>query len=168
MQLNKILLALGLAGALVGMAHAAPVSKSITLTAQINDAIFVSKPDGSTWYGTEALEPADYTQRKFSKTLPIRVWTKTANFNVSLSQPLKMSNGHYEMTGATVNFTHAGGETALEHGKPQKITQVVAGLNGFDEIHNLEISVNSPTQAAGDNTNGSYNGELVMLFETTP
>ncbi|WP_254614977.1 hypothetical protein [Burkholderia pyrrocinia] len=39
--------------ALFGMAHTAqadPVSKKITLTAQINDGIFVSRPAGSTWH----------------------------------------------------------------------------------------------------------------------
>ncbi|MBC9908008.1 MULTISPECIES: fimbrial assembly protein [Achromobacter] len=173
MKLNKILIALGLAGAFAGVAHAATpaektVTKSITLTAQINDAIFVSKPDGSTWYGTEELEPADYRQLTFSKTLPIRIFSKTAGINVKLSQPLKMSNGHLEMTNAQVILTHAAGDQVLAYDKPNKITQVVQGNGGFDEIHNLEISVDSPQQTNGQPTNGSYSGNLVMLFEPAP
>ncbi|RDS99995.1 fimbrial assembly protein, partial [Burkholderia contaminans] len=79
MKLSKLVLAMGVTTALFGMAHTAQadtVSKKVTLTAQINDGIFVSKPDGSTWYGTEELEANDYTQTKFSKTLPVRVYTK--------------------------------------------------------------------------------------------
>ncbi len=175
MKLNKILIAMGLAGAVAGMAHAATpaeisksVTKSITLTAQINDAIFVSKPDGSTWYGTEELEPADYRQLTFSKTLPIRIFSKAPGINVKLSQPLKMSNGHLEMTNAQVILTHAAGDQVLAYDKPNKITQAVQGNGGYDEIHNLEISVDSPQQANGQTTNGSYSGNLVMVFEPAP
>ncbi|WP_081062103.1 hypothetical protein [Burkholderia territorii] len=74
MKLSKLFLALGITGALFGIAHTAQagsVTKKITLTAQINDVMFVSKPDGSTSYTTEELEPAAYTQAAFSKTLPI-------------------------------------------------------------------------------------------------
>ena len=175
MKLNKILIALGLAGAFAGAAHAATpaeikksVTKSITLTAQINDAIFVSKPDGSTWYGTEELEPEDYKQEKFSKTLPIRVFTKNPDFSVKLAQPLKLSNGHLEMTDAQVLLTHAAGDAKLELGDAKKITQVVKTDTGYDEIHNLEISVTSPKNAGNQNTNGSYSGNLVMVFEPAP
>lgn len=171
MKLKNILIAMGLSGALIGMAHAAPsstniVSKKITLTAQINDAMFVSKADGTTWYETEELEPLDQTQKAFSKTLPIRVWTKNSEFNVSLAQPLKMSNGTYEMTNTTVSIFHAGGEGAVTFGKPLKVTQTVAGNGGYDEVHNLKISAKAPTKTeTGPSTDGSYSGDLVMLFE---
>lgn len=173
MKLNKILIVMGLAGAFAGTAHAATaaetsVTKTITLTAQINDAIFVSKPDGSTWYGTEELEPEDHTQQKFSKTLPIRIWSKNPGVKVKLSQPLKLSNGHLEMTNAQVILTQATGDETLEYGQPKTITQVVATNGGFDEIHNLEIKVNSPKQVGAQTTNGSYSGNLVMVFEPAP
>jgi hypothetical protein len=167
MKFSKIVLALGVTGALFGVAQtvqADSVSKKITLTAQINDGIFVSKPDGSTWYGTEELDAADYTQAKFSKTLPIRVWTKNADFNVSLASALKMSNGHYEMKNAKVKLTSQSGDRDITSGV-QKITQTVAGNGGFDEIHNLKIDVDAPTQAGTVSTNGSYSGDLVMVFE---
>ncbi|MDS1138919.1 CS1 type fimbrial major subunit [Pusillimonas sp. SM2304] len=170
MKFNKILIALGVAGALIGAAQAAPtpantVVKKITLTAQIHDAIFVSKPDGSTWYGTEELEADDYKQRKFSKTLPIRVWTKGTEFNISLAQPLMMSNGHKQMKNASVKLTHAGGEGDVVVGTALKVAQTqLGGDGGTDEIHHLKISVDAPDAAAGTD-NGSYSGDLVMLFE---
>ena len=39
------------------------VVKKITLTAQIGDSIFVSRPDGSGWYDHEELDATDRTQR---------------------------------------------------------------------------------------------------------
>ncbi|WP_454693515.1 CS1 type fimbrial major subunit [Achromobacter aegrifaciens] len=173
MKLNKILIAMGLAGAFAGMAHAAPVSKTITLTAQINDAIFVSKPDGSTWYGTEELEAKDYKQTEFSKTLPIRVWTKTATaVNVQLARPLQMSNGQYQMTDAKVSIGNSNGSDPVEvkFGSAGKVSQTTKTADGYDELHDLKISVKAPIKAANSNvsTNGSYNGDLVLLFEPIP
>ncbi|RQR66983.1 fimbrial assembly protein [Burkholderia sp. Bp9126] len=169
MKLSKLVLAMGVTTALFGMAHtvqADPLSKKITLTAQINDGIFVSKPDGSTWYGTEELAANDYTQTKFSKTLPVRVWSKSADFNISLSQPLKMSNGNYEMKNAAVTFGSAAGAKDVKYGATQKITQVVSGNGGFDEVHDLKIAVEAPAAVEGGaSTNGSYSGDLVMVFE---
>jgi len=168
MKLNKLVLALGVTTALFGIAHTAQadtVSKKITLTAQINDAIFVSKPDGSTWYSTEELNATDYTQSKFSKTLPVRVWTKNPDFNISLAQPLKMSNGNYEMKNAKVTIGSAAGAADVKFGATQKVTQVVSGNGGFDEIHNLNINVDAPTMVGTNSTNGSYSGDLVMVFE---
>lgn len=168
MKLSKLVLAMGVTTALFGMAHTAQadtVSKKITLTAQINDGIFVSKPDGSTWYGTEELNATDYTQAKFEKTLPIRVWSKNADFNVSLAQPLKMSSGAYEMKNAKVSLSGNSGDAEVKFGAVQKITQVTAGNGGFDEIHNLKIDVEAPTQIGTNSTNGSYSGDLVMVFE---
>ncbi|MDN7876702.1 CS1 type fimbrial major subunit [Burkholderia aenigmatica] len=147
-------------------AHADSVSKKITLTAQINDAIFVSKPDGSTWYSTEELDATDYTQSKFTKMVPIRIYSKNADFNVSLASALKMSNGHYEMKNAKVTLTSQKGESEVQFGKAEKITQTTQGNGGFDEVHNLTINVDAPTQVVGAaSTNGSYSGDLVMVFE---
>ncbi|WP_262390398.1 CS1 type fimbrial major subunit [Burkholderia arboris] len=166
--MKKVALTLGMTAVLFGMAHVAQadsVSKKITLTAQINDAIFVSKPDGSTWYSTEELDATDYTQAKFTKTLPVRVWSKNADFNVSLAQPLKMASAAYEMKNPQVTLSSQAGESKVEFGVVQKITQTVAGNGGFDEIHNLKIDVEAPTELNGISTNGSYSGDLVMVFE---
>ncbi|WP_175884051.1 CS1 type fimbrial major subunit [Burkholderia sp. BCC0044] len=170
MNLSKLVLALGASAALFGMAantaHADSVSKKVTLTAQINDGIFVSKPDGSTWYSTEELQATDYTQTKFEKTLPVRVWTKGADFNISLAQPLQMTSGTYQMKNAKVMLSSAAGDKEVKFGAVQKITQTATGNSGFDEVHNLKINVDAPTMAAGGaSTNGSYSGDLVMLFE---
>lgn len=170
MKISQLLLALGMGSALVGTAVAAPlpadtVSKKITLTAQINDAMFISKPDGSTWYGAEELDADDYKQKHFTKTLPIRIWTKNADFNASLAQPLKMSNGNYQMVDAKVSLGSAQGEKQLAFGTAQKITQVASTADGYDEVHDLKISVGAPTMVGTLSTNGSYSGDLVMLFE---
>ena len=167
MNFKVALIALGLAGALVGTVQAADntVSKKITLTAQINDGLFVSKADGSTWYGTEELVANDHTQASFSKTLPVRVWSTADDFNVTLAQPLKMSNGAYEMTNAAVSVD----EKALAFGTALTIEQTVAGVGGYDQVHELAINVDAPTKSeSGPSTNGSYSGDLVMLFEPTP
>ena len=163
MNFKVALIALGLSTAMVGMVQAADntVSKKITLTAQINDALFVSKPDGSTWYGTEELEAADYTQKKFAKTLPVRVWSTNDEFNVSLAQPLKLTNGNYEMTNAVVDL----GDQAVTYGATLSVTQTTAGVGGYDQVHNLAISVDAPTKVGSVSTNGSYSGDLVMIFE---
>ncbi|MDN7491524.1 fimbrial assembly protein [Burkholderia sp. AU31652] len=168
MKLSKLVLAMGVTTALFGMAHTAQaesVSKKITLTAQINDGIFVSKPDGSTWYSTEELQPTDYTQTKFSKSLPIRVFTKNSDFNISLAQPLKLSNGNYEMTSPVITLGSAAGEKEVKFGAVQPIKQTVAGNGGFDEIHNVNIKVDAPKMVGSNSTNGSYSGDLVMVFE---
>ncbi|KVD41209.1 fimbrial assembly protein [Burkholderia ubonensis] len=169
MKFRKLVLALGITGALFGVAHTAQadpsVSKKITVTAQINDAMFVSKPDGSSWYATEELAPSDYKQTKFSKTVPVRVWSKNAEFNVSLAQPLKLSNGKYEMKNAKVTMGSTAGDAEVKFGSVQKITQTTAGNGGFDEVHDVTIDVESPEQVGNLSTNGSYSGDLVLVFE---
>ncbi|MEB7861189.1 fimbrial protein [Raoultella ornithinolytica] len=165
MNLSKIILALCLGSTLVSIAHAAPVSKKIMLTAQINDAIFVSKPDGSTWYSTEELYADDYKQTHFSRTLPVRVYSTKADFNVSLAQPLQMLNGALMLQNPSVVF----GAADFTHGS-KKITQTTPGADAgtFDQTYELKIGVDGPTVATGESRNGSYSGELVMLFEPAP
>ncbi|KWH08465.1 fimbrial assembly protein [Burkholderia territorii] len=170
MKLCKLVVALGISGVLVGSAFAADpveteVTKKITLTAQINDGIFVSKPDGSSWYSSEELDAEDYKQMKFSKKLPIRLWSKNPDVNVSLAQPLKMSNGRYEMLNPKVTLTAEGGDAELKFGQVHKLTQTTQGNGGYDEIHNVVINVDAPTAGKQGATNGSYSGDLVMLFE---
>ncbi|KVN02993.1 fimbrial assembly protein [Burkholderia diffusa] len=169
MKISKLAIALGFSGLLVGSVCAATpetsVTKKITLTAQINDGVFVSKPDGSSWYSSEELDAEDYKQMKFSKRLPIRVWSKNAELNVSLAQPLKMSNGRYEMLNPKVTMTAQSGDTELEFGNVQKLTQTMQGNGGYDEVHDLVIDVEAPTAGKQGETNGSYSGDLVMLFE---
>ncbi|WP_414442801.1 fimbrial assembly protein [Burkholderia sp. 22PA0106] len=168
MKIEKMGVAVGVAMLFLGavnVAQADTIQKKITLTAQINDGIFVSKPDGSTWYSTEELEATDYTQAKFTKTLPVRVWSKNKDFNISLAQPLKLASGRYEMANPSVMLSSNAGDSEVKFGAQQKITQTTAGNGGFDEIHNLAINVDAPTQIGNTSTNGSYSGDLVMVFE---
>lgn len=172
MKLTNIALIMAAAFLTVGAANAATkpdnsVSKKITLTARINDGVFVSKPDGSTWYSTEELDADDYKQKHFSKVLPIRVWTKNPDFNVSLAQPLKMSSGNYEMLNPKVVLNTAQGDLDVVEAAPVKVTQTVATDDGFDAVYNLKIDVDAPPAAAvgKPSTNGSYSGDLVLFFE---
>ncbi|WP_456311380.1 hypothetical protein [Serratia proteamaculans] len=175
MKLSNISLALAVTLSFAGAAHAATksdgsVSKKIVLTAQINDGIFVSKPDGSSWYNTEELEASDYKQAHFSKTLPVRVWSKSADFNISLASELKMSSGKYEMLNPKVVIVTNQGDKDVNFGSTTKVTQVTAGEDGFDAVYDLKIDVDAPAKpkakaGSGESIDGSYSGELVMLFE---
>ncbi|HEE8951257.1 MULTISPECIES: hypothetical protein [Providencia] len=155
-----------LGGAVIANA-ADGVERKITLTAQISDGIYVTKPDGKTWYTTEELESVDHKQSAFAKTLDVRVWTKGEKFNVSMIQPLiiQRNDGAYRLKDTKVSF--GGPANILDYGKPPvSITQTLVGDGGFDDIYKLNIGATAPTStgAAGE-TNGAYSGDLVMLFE---
>jgi hypothetical protein len=168
--MKKIILATLLAGAFVSVANAADtVSKKITLTAQISDSLFVSKADGSTWYTAEELDAKDYTQKSFTKTLPVRVWSKADSFNVRLAQPLTMTNAGMAMVNTKASWAQASGTTDLTTATNLNVKQVTAGPAGtdFDGVYDLTITADAPANPA----NGAYSGDLVMLFEpgtTTP
>jgi hypothetical protein len=74
-----------------------------------------------------------------------------------------MSNGHVEMKNPVVSLTHSGGEGEVKFGSELKIAQMEEGEDGKDEIHNLKIKAEAP--ASGDFSDGSFSGDLVMLFE---
>lgn len=167
-KLYSAALALCMGSAVVGMAQAAggpPLQKKITLTADINDTIFVSKPDGVSWYTTEALD-SDYLQTHFNKTLKVLVYSTTEKFTVALAQPLVMnsSTSTYSMQNPVVklsgiDFTNASATVT------QKTTGPKAGT--YRDQYDLSIDVDAPTVATGDSPNGSYSGDLIMVFETT-
>lgn len=163
--MKKIILTALIAGIFASTAQAVPsnnVSKKITLTAQINDSLFVSKPDGSTWYTTEELDAEDYKQQKFSKTLPVRVWSKNDSFKVSLAQPLMMTNSGTAMENGMVTWNSAAGAKALTTAQAETVTQVSGdATNGYDNIYDLTINVDAPQTPI----NGTYTGDLVMVFE---
>lgn len=94
----------------------------------------------------------------------MRVWSTAEDFNVTLAQPLKMSSGAYEMVNAAVTVD----TKALNFGSALTIDQNVAGVGGYDQVHELAITVDAPTKVGAVSTNGSYSGDLVMLFEPTP
>ncbi|AHG21051.1 hypothetical protein Z042_16680 [Chania multitudinisentens RB-25] len=165
--MKKILLSVVAAAVMsTGMAHAATgVQKEITIVANINDAIFVSKPDGSTWYDKEELFPKDYTQTEFaSNDLPVRVYTTQNEVNVSLVQnPIIARNDGAQLADVGVSFA---GKPIVQ-GTALKITQTSIAPGGFDNTYTLKINAKAPTNA-GATTNGSYQGNLVMLFEPKP
>lgn len=172
MNLSKIAAVLSLSLLACASANAVnktdgSVSKKITLTAQISDSIYVSKPDGSSWYNTEELEADDNKQKHFSKMLPVRVWSKNKDFTVSLAQPLTLSSGHYEMQNPKVTLATPQGDLNVTYGSAQTVTQVASSEGGFDGVYNLSIDVDAPPEAVkgSPSTNGSYSGDLVMLFE---
>ncbi|WMT16662.1 CS1 type fimbrial major subunit [Serratia fonticola] len=162
--MKKILLSVVAAAILSsGVAHAADgVKKEITIVANINDAIFVSKPDGSTWYDKEELFAKDYTQTEFaSNDLPVRVYTTDNEVNVSLVQPLVVSRADgAQLSGISINFAGK----AVVQGTPLKVMQTTTAPGGYDNTYTLKINAKAPTNATGS-TNGAYQGDLVMLFE---
>lgn len=174
MNIGKWIVALGVSGALAGVAHAGTVSnqavvKTIRLTAHIGDSIYVSRPDSPAGYGVVELEAADRAQQSFRKTVPIRVWSTNPDFTVAVARPLMLSNGRLEMTHPTVMLTSAAGTSTITSGAVQTITQVKrgtgAGSDGYDEVHDLKISADAPPRSDAG-VNGSYRGDLVLLFET--
>jgi hypothetical protein len=161
--MKKILLSVVAAAILSsGVAHAEGVKKEITIVANINDAIFVSKPDGSTWYDKEELFAKDYTQTEFaSNDLPVRVYTTDSEVNVSLVQPLTVARADgAQLSNVAISFA---GKPVVQ-GTPLKVTQTTTAPGGYDNTYTLKINAKAPTNAAGT-TNGSYQGDLVMLFE---
>jgi hypothetical protein len=163
--MKKILLSVAAAAVLsTGMAQAADgVKKEITIVANINDAIFVSKPDGSTWYDKEELFAKDYTQTEFaSNDLPVRVYTTDDEVNVSLVQPLIVSrtDGGASLSNVTISFA---GKPVVQ-GSTLNVKQTTQMNGGYDNTYTLKINAQAPTNAVGT-TNGSYQGDLVMLFE---
>lgn len=171
MKFNQYILILGM-GLFIsaGVAHSGPnsqVPKTIHLTAQINDSLFVSKPDGSSWYDVEEVKPVDYKQQKFSKTLPIRVWSKNETFKVTLAKALKMSNGNYEMPNAKITIDTSAGAKELITGTAVPIKQTTKSATEYDQVYNLNVNLDAPTAVDSLSTNGSYSGDLVMLFEPT-
>jgi hypothetical protein len=162
--MKKIILSVVAAAILsTGMAHAADgVKKEITIVANINDAIFVSKPDGSTWYDKEELFAKDYTQTQFaSNDLPVRVYTTDTEVNVSLVQPLTVSRfDGAQLSGVAVSFAGK----PLTVGAQTNVIQTTTAPGGYDNTYTLKITADAPTNATGT-TNGSYQGDLVMMFE---
>jgi len=146
-----------------GMVHAADgVKKEITIVATINDAIFVSKPDGNTWYDKEELFAKDYTQTEFaSNDLPVRIYTTDTEVNVSLVQPLIITRADgAQLSAVTVNFA---GKPVVQ-GTPVKLTQTTTAPGGYNNTYTLKVNAKAPTNATGS-TNGQYQGDLVMMFE---
>lgn len=154
---------LSLAALSSGVTYAAEgVKKEITIIANINDAIFVSKPDGSTWYDKEELFAKDYHQTEFaSRDLPVRVWTTNDEVNVSLVQPLTVSRyDGAQLSDVAVTFA---GKKVIQ-GTPVNIKQTTTTVGGYDNTYTLKISAKAPAGSLSS-TNGSYQGDLVMLFE---
>lgn len=167
--MKKILLSVVAAAVLsTSMAHAATgINKKISIVATINDAIFVSKTDGSTWYDKEELFASDRYQTKFaSNDLPVRIYSTSSKVDVSLVQPLTVARADSaELSGVNVNL----GGKDLSTGTPAELTQSTPVTGGFDNTYTLKITANAPTNvAAGATKNGDYQGDLVMLFEPKP
>ncbi|MHA7848687.1 CS1 type fimbrial major subunit [Serratia sp. D1N4] len=169
--MNKFILSTIAAAVLsTSMAHAATgVQKEITIVANINDAIFVSKPDGSTWYDKEELFAKDYTQTSFaSKDLPVRVYTTDNEVNVSLVQnPVIARTDGAQLSNVAVSFA---GKPVVQ-GTPLKVMQTTVAPGGYDNTYTLQVTAGAPTNIGsgpGATTNGSYQGDLVMMFEPKP
>ncbi|KAG8154826.1 hypothetical protein [Burkholderia catarinensis] len=172
MKIGTHLAALVACSALTGLAHAGPTSpqavvKKITLIAHIGDSLFVSKPD-NTAYDVVELNATDGRQQTFATTLPIRVRTTNPDINVTLLQPLRLSNGRDDLASAKVVLTGRTGDSEIASGAARTVTLVQPGHDGFDgydETRNVKISARAPVASGAASTNGRYRGDLVLVFE---
>ncbi|OXI43610.1 fimbrial assembly protein [Burkholderia aenigmatica] len=170
MKIGKYLIAAGACIAFTGIAQAGPTSpqavvKTIRLTAHIGDSLFVSTPGDSAAYGVVELTATDGSPQTFGATLPIRVYTTNPDIRVALLQPLKLSNGRYGMTDAKVVLADKAGGADIAHDGARTLTLVKPGINGYDETRTLTISANAPATRGAAGVNGSYRGDLVLMFE---
>lgn len=167
--MKKILLSVVAAAILSSsMANAAPgINKKIAIVATINDAIFVSKPDGSTWYDKEELFASDRYQTTFaSNDLPVRIFSTSDKVDVTMVQPLTVVRGDSTQL-SDVKVTLGGLD--LSTAAAAELTQTTPVTGGFDNTYTLKINAKAPTTiATGTSTNGDYQGDLVMLFEPMP
>ncbi len=148
------------------------VVKTIKITANISDSIFVSRPDDGGWYSAVSLAATDGTQKSFAADIPVQVWTTTPGVNVSLVHPLDLvrTDAAYKMEQVNVKFgdgSGAGKDFGVGHGS-QPFVQTVKVGNGYQGVYHLQIKANSPTSADRATTQGDYTGDLVMLFEIPP
>ena len=54
----------------------------------------------------------------------------------------------------------------MKFGSALTVKRVTTTADGFDEVHNVTVHVDAPTKTTtAADTNGSYSGDLVMVFE---
>ncbi|AHG22748.1 hypothetical protein Z042_10655 [Chania multitudinisentens RB-25] len=148
------------------------VVKTIRITANISDSIFVSRPEGGEWYDTVGLVATDGRQRSFTANIPIQVWTTTQGVNVSLVHPLDITrtDAVYKMEKVGVRFGDAGSagkELGVGHAT-QTFTQKLKVGNGYQSVYQVQIKADAPAARNDVSTQGYYTGDLVMLFEIPP
>ncbi|MEK7893805.1 hypothetical protein [Burkholderia contaminans] len=172
MKIGTQLAVLVACGALAGVAHAGPASpqavvKKITLTPHIGDSLFVSNPDNAA-YGVVELNATDARQQAFAAALPIRVRTTNPDINVTLLQPLRLSNGHDDLVSAKVLLTGNAGDAEIASDGARTLTLAKPahdGFDGYDEVRTLKISAKAPVRGGAAPANGPYRGDLVLMFE---
>ncbi|KVV49194.1 hypothetical protein WT27_03315 [Burkholderia territorii] len=170
MKIGKCIIVATACIAFTCIVHAGPtlpqaVVKTIRLTARIDDSLFVSKPDTAAGYGVIELEPTGGARPTFGATLPVRIYTTNPDIHVALLQPLTLSNGRYDMTDTKVMLANDAGHAEIVGDGARTLTLARPGINGYDETRNLTVIATAPAAHGAADVNGSYRGDLVLMFE---
>lgn len=174
MRFDQCLAVIGLCSALSAVAHADPaapqaVVKRIKLVAHIGDSLFVTKLDHAP-YDVVELTATGNSGQMMTATVPIHLRTTDPDVNVTLLQPLRLSNGRDDLTNAKVMLKGKSGDVeivantarVIAMGKPASDDFV-----GFDEVHQVKISAKAPAASEPSPVSRSYRGDVVLIFEPT-
>ncbi|WP_063552479.1 hypothetical protein [Burkholderia territorii] len=170
MKIGKCIIAAAVCIAFTGIVHAGPTSpqavvKTIRLSARIDDSLFVSKPDTAAGFDVIELKPTGGARQTFGATVPVRIYTTNPDVHVALLQPLTLSNGRYDMTDTKVVLANDAGHAEIVGDGARTLTLAKPGVNGYDETRSLTVSASAPAAHGAVEVNGSYRGDLVLMFE---
>lgn len=174
MRFDRCLAVIALCSTLTAVAHAGPVApqavvKRVKLVAHIGDSLFVTKPD-QTAYGLVELTATGSSAQVLTATVPIRLRTTDPEVNVTLLQPLRLSNGRDDLANVKVVLKSNSDdvEIAANVGRALTIGKLARDdFSGFDEVRQVKISAKAPEASGASPVYGSYRGNMVLIFEPT-
>ncbi|RQS58214.1 hypothetical protein DID99_05935 [Burkholderia sp. Bp8986] len=174
MKIHHQLAALAACCALTGLTYAGPTSpqavvKKITLTANIGDSLFVSRPDNSALGDVVELNATGGAQQTVGATLPIRVRATNPDINVVLLRPSGSPSGVDGLADVKVGLTDNAGNRGMVPGAGRPVRLAKRGHDGFDgydETHDVKISAHvQDVRGTGQPTVGRNPASVVLVFE---